>query len=834
MKQEIKNYLYKLKEIKDENEYSGRTSLENLLNNFTTEKQIKIIPEPSRDTYGKGSPDFKFEFQGTPIGYLETKKIGEDLVKILESEQIQKYRTLTDNLIVTDYLRWIWIYKDKIVKEVKLCEKTILEQKNISIHPKKCEKFIDLIKDFLSQQPQLITKTNELAKLLARPTRIIKEEIEKNTEDEITGLFEVFKKTISKKLTKSEFADAFAQTMTYSLFLTKLNLKDQNEKLQLNNIATYLPQSFSLMKDILKFINILEQYSNIKPYVERILHTINHIETQELLKNLRWTKNEIKDAYLYFYEDFLKEYDKNLRVESGVYYTPRPVVHSIIQNIDKILKKTFNLQEGLANKQVKLLDFATGTGTFLIEIYDFILSNLDPKSLKRKTIIQEHMLKNIYGFELLIPAYCISHLKCSQYLKEQENYILKEKERIPIYFTNTLEQKTIAEKHQEIIDLFKNLFPQIVGESKKAQEIKESQEILVITGNPPYNTNSKHSFPLIKSYIPKDKIKEKNSKILNDDYVKFIRFAEDKIVQSGQGIIGIITNNSFINGPIFRGMRKHLIENFEQIYIVDLHGNSRKNEKSPDGSVDENVFDIQQGVCISFFIKNQNLKEKGVYHLDLFGTREEKFEELKTIDIETTKFQKINPNKLFYLFIPQDETFRKEYEKGIGLRCIFNKKISGVKTHKDDKVIGFHNQDLERKIEKHFGDCDSEMIQNINYRPFDKRKIYYNKKIIERHRYNIIQHFINRENIGLVFVRSNQGTICYNNIFISNKIIDIGLSIGSAYIAPLYLYQDNLGNIEKIPNFQAKFLKLIQKKFQNPRPEEILAYIYGDFAQSKL
>ena len=837
----IKNYLQNIKKVKDQLEHSGRTYLENFLNNFCEAKKVKIIHEPKRDKEGRGSPDFQFLFNDTTIGFLENKKVGESLDHILKSKQIEKYKTLTDNLILTDYLRWIWIYKDKIIKDVRLCEITTLEQKNISIEETTSKKLIELIEDFLSQKPQTITKANDLAKILAKPTRTIKEEIERQINEdikesqnsELKGLFSVFQEKLIKNMTPDEFADAFAQTLTYSLFLTKLNLKKPNDKLDLNNISVHIPQSFALIKDILRFIQVLDKYPNLKPYIERILHIINHVNAFELLSDLKFTRDEEKDPYIYFYEDFLKAYNPKIRVDAGVYYTPEPVVRSIVINIHEILKNDFNLESGLANNCVKVLDFACGTATFLLQVYYQILAETLPNSLKRKNLIKNHILKNIFGFELLIPAYCISHLKLSQYLKENKNYYLEKDERIGVYLTNTLESR---EKFSQ--NTLFDLLPEIANEGKKAQAIKEDRDILVITGNPPYNYKSNNHFKyiqdLIKPYFPDDDIKERNPKGLQDDYVKFIRFAENKIATSGKGVVGIITNHSFIDNPTFRQMRKHLMDSFDKIYIIDLHGNAKKKEKCPDGSPDKNVFDIQQGVAISFFVKNPAIKDKGIYHLDIFGTRKTKFEQIAKINLQkNTRFTKLNPSQPFYLFIPQNEELRKEYEKGWSLRKVFSEMNVGIVTGKDTKVIDIDEKKLQKKIKENFDNFDNKFVQNISYRPFDNRKIYYDTKtkgVIGRARNDIMSHLLNHDNVGLVFTRQ-VATNFFNHCFISDKIMESCFISSTTKeintIAPLYKYQKALSQEEKTPNFDPDFLEVIEEKFGEVFPEEILGYIYA-------
>lgn len=865
---EINNYINEIRKsrVDLETEHSGRTFLENLLKDLSIDKNIQITHESKRDTQGRGAPDFRFlSKEDFVIGYLENKKIGENLDKILKSPQIQKYRDLSENLIITDYLRWIWFYEGSIEADIRLCEKESLNsQKEISISEEKCKELKKMIDCFLSFSLSSITRAKDLAHYLSKPTRYMRDELtyhlqrdiqNKEEYSELIYLLENFQKTIAYSITEEDFGDAFAQTFSYSLFLTKISLKDFSQRLTIENIETLTPASFSLLKKILSFLSDLENYPSVKPAVQILLNIINATDALKIQEDLKFSQTKEKDPYLYFYEDFLHSYDPQKKVEAGVYYTPSPIVECIIRNLQEILITKFNFKEGLAHPQTKILDFACGTGTFLFEIYKTIFSQESSQGALKTSVIKNHILKNVYGFELLIPAYCVAHLKLSQFLKEEANYTLCENERIPVYLTNTLELKT-----QDNVKGMLGLIPVLAKEGKMAQSVKEDNKILVITGNPPYKGESKNQFKyiddLIKPYFPnlnkttlervtgkkveearnflRDEIKEKNSKWLNDDYVKFIRFAENKIHKAGKGIIGIITNHGFLDNPTFRAMRWHLMNTFEQIYIVDLHGNAKKKEKSPDGSLDNNVFDIQQGVCISFFIKKQGLP-KGIFHKDLYGTRESKFNALQTLNILNSPFTKVDPIAPFYLFTPQNTQLWQEYIKGISLRDVFEEISVGIVTGKDEKVIAFTSTILESNVRINYTNFEKKYVKNINYRPFDTRKIYYNteeKTIIERPRKKIMQHFIEKENIGLIF-RRNIVRNSYDDVFISNKMSDLN-SFGShgSVIAPLYLYEvekkDQKSLIKnKSPNFKKSFFTFIKETFGNISPEEILAYIYG-------
>jgi len=850
-------YINKIAKVKDELEHSGRTFLQNLLTEFTSTHKINIIHESKRDKKGRGAPDFKFLFNDTEIGYLENKQIGINLDEVLESEQIRKYKTLTDNLILTDYLRWIWIYKDEIIKDIRLCEKSLLEQKTIKLNEQNCNDLKDLINDFLSQKPQEIVKARDLAEKLSKPTRTIKEEIndivtdsESNKNSRIVGTYNVFKTEISENITPEDFADAFAQTLTYSLFLTKITQTVQQD-LTLLNIANLTPKSFALIKDILSFIGEIENYPQLKPYIERIFFIINNTDAFEVVADLQKSKDEFEDAYIHFYENFLTAYDPEKRKELGVWYTPKPVVRSIINNIHEILKEDFNLTDGLADKSVKLLDFACGTGTFLFEVYDKILSEISKTSLKRAGLIKNHILKNIFGFELLIPAYCVSHLKLSQHLKNQ-GYNLEKNDRIRVYFTNTLENRH-PDRQQNLA--YENFFPSIAREGKEAQQIKDDKSILVITGNPPYNAKSKNVLEgeLLK-FHEGYKCDGERKHGLDDDYIKFIAFAHRKIKIAERGVFGLIVNNSFLSGLTHRKMRNELMQDFDKIYIINLHGGGEIN-----GIKDENVFAIKQNVCIAIFVKTTKESQKcDVYQTDLIGKRLEKFKALQELDrksfekLEIDQFNKAFKStnwgknrftdNLSFFYPMREAKAMLEYGKFIGLTDIFVERCSGVKTDRDPLVIDLKEIELAKKMKIAFSgnfdsqfknqynitnsssynfadklkqqDFDENAINKVLYRPFDQRYIYYKQGFTSRPAFETMQHILHDKNAGLVFMRGFTGTEFFNQILISSHLIDINFYGYQSYLAPLYFYRIKTDKTEeKQINFKAEFVQMIEKKF---------------------
>ena len=468
------------------------------------------------------------------------------------------------------------------------------------------------------------------------------------------------------------FCDSFAQTLTYALFLAKLN-DSQGEKITLYNAESFIPQSFPLIRAMSGFLRKLDTDKSIKWLVNEILAIINHINIESIIKELNKIADKDllgnyllsnylhKDPYLHFYETFLSQYDPKLRELRGVYYTPFAVVSFIINAIDSTLRNDFNQDKGLgsalSNDTITLLDFATGTGTFLLEAFRKALDSTPPNSLHYKP---KNLLSKFSGFEFLIAPYTIAHLKISQSFKEEFNAPLQDNEKLNILLTNTIYTKSAKDEQNQKSNLF-GMY-ELAQEFLQSQKLKNEQ-ILIITGNPPYSGASANkgifedevkiayglepslshlnsqAQRIIKTYLanPDDKSaqkdfknlfesrrlqNEKNPKWLLDDYVKFIRFAESKIESQDSGIIAIISNHGFIDNPTFRGMRYHLLNTFDKIYILDLHGNVKKKEKALDGSKDDNVFDIQQGVCISVFVKTGAKSKESVITPSLRGKAE--------------------------------------------------------------------------------------------------------------------------------------------------------------------------------------------------------------------
>ncbi|WHN13230.1 type ISP restriction/modification enzyme [Campylobacter jejuni] len=899
----LKAYLENIKDIStNDKEHTHRTALQNLLqaikDNQDKQNKISIKQEPNNDKEGRGAPDFLITKDFLTLGYIENKRVNANLDNIIKSDQILKYTKLSPNIILTDYLRFILLsLNDKneiiICKEVKICSLDEIKSviKNQSLLETKTKELNELFAIFFSKIPNPINSALDFANHLSLRTRILKDELLLSSKNEtLLSLFNTFKETLYKELSYEEFCDSFAQTLTYSLFLAKLN-NDTAKEIDLNNAKKFIPKSFPLIRSVSGFLDdSFENLENIKWLLEEIINIINHIDITSIIKELNKTGEKDlfnrsilsthKDPYLHFYETFLASYDPKLREVRGVYYTPAPVVNFIINAIDEILKQDFNHKKGLSealNKDITLLDFATGTGTFLLEAFRKALEPINKNSVNYNP---KALIDKFCGFEFLIAPYTIAHLKISQSFKEEFNSLLNDDESLKIALTNTLYFKSISKEQNDQNTLFTLI--DLTKEFKKAQKIKEEQ-ILIITGNPPYsgassnkglyedeikisyglepskaNLNdeqkkwissylkekSKQNTSTFKAIYKKHKLEnEKNPKWLLDDYVKFIRFAQSKIDSQENGIFAFISNNSFLDNPTFRGMRYSLMQSFDKIYILNLHGDTRKKEKAPDGSKDDNVFDIMQGVSINIFIKqNSKAKNTKIYYHDLYGKRKDKYEFLYENDLNSIKWTLVKNNEPFYLFLPQNNDLLEEYNKGISVKDIFMLLSVGIVSAKDSILISTNTEKLKQQIHDYYNEFDKKNIKEIAYRPFDTQKIYYDIKKVERPRIETMEHFLENENIGLI---CDRGTKLNNidNIFISSKIIDLHLVGSGSYIYPLYLYPTTRSKkflkkenpnfneenfTSKIENFKESFRTFIDELYKEKfSPQNILGYIYA-------
>ncbi|WP_390544914.1 N-6 DNA methylase, partial [Helicobacter pylori] len=789
----LKEYLESIKDLTTEkNELTHRLFLHNLLEGLKDHfnKEFKIEHEPKRE---RGSqPDFRISLQGLSIGYIENKSVGTNLREQLEKPQILKYLELNPNLMLTDYLNFMWVGKDEnnapfIKKTISVASLDELS-KPLKPNPQTERDLIELFKSFFNYEAAPIANAKDFATHLSPRTRCLKDALIQNQEKvQVSSIFKNFKEYLYEELSFEDFSDALAQTLTYSLFLAKLN--HPFEKIDLNNVRSFIPKNFSVIREMADFLKKLDEIQEIQWLLNEILSLINHVDMGSILKDL----NDDKDPYLHFYETFLSAYDPKLRESKGVYYTPDSVVEFIINTLDSLLKTRFKdaplgLKSALDNENIKLLDFATGTGTFLLEAFRKALETRKTSDggTSTKEDKYQNLLKQFYGFEYLIAPYAIAHLNLSQAFKEEFKKPLKENDALKIILTNTLIQpsETIA---------YRGLQPIFETELKSAQEIKKDEKILIITGNPPYSgassneglfewevkatygiepkfqtieieknvkltdkiqtllknlqkqkeSGGKNALKELKNLHSKYKLqKEKNPKWLLDDYVKFMRFAQNKIESLGHGLFGFISNNAFLDNPTFRGLRRSLLECYDELYILNLHGNARKKEKTPQGAKDENVFDIMQGVSINLFVKNPQVVRQKIHYCDVYGERAEKYAFLAQHDLNSIEWLELTPREPFYLLLPLETSLLDEYEQGFSVQEMFQISSVGIVTGKDRIFIANNTESLKKQVLKYCNEFNEQYIKDIHYRPFDIRKVYYDTKKLERARENTFKHML--------------------------------------------------------------------------------------------
>ena len=879
---ELHDYVKNIKtKIEQSTEYTLRTDLENLLNAQKPRTSIKIIQENKKtESQTFGRPDFKITDEDLELGWIETKPYHDDLSVYIDTPQLKRYLNVIPNLLFTNYREFILFREGEPLLQSVLIEK----EKNKKLKKSNVENTKQIISEFFDAKIKPIEKTEKLSVLLAKHARYLHNELDElwNShhktpfKEKLKGLYDLFLTTLIEDLKPSDFIDSYAQTVTYGLLLSALSA---NEKIDKTNFIDYIPKSLSIFEEIFGLLRLSNIPSGISWIIDKLFVILNHTDYSEIQKELSFAyqKDRVEDPYIYFYENFLKAYNPEKRVEKGVYYTPASVVHFIVKSIQQSLIEDFK-KSGLDDDDISLLDFATGTGTFLLESYKTALENVDKG--QKNQFIRNNLLTNFFGFEYLIAPYIVAHLKLITYLTE-EGFKFEEEDRVKVYLTDTLDD-TYYQRN--------SLFPDISDEGEEATKIKLEKKIWVVLGNPPYSNYSKNKKPFIQTLIKDYKKELDETKInLDDDYIKFLRFAQAKIEGAkysyeknnntinakiegpGQGIIGVITNNSYLNGVTHRTMRRSLLNTFDKIYIINLHGNSNI------GEPDKNVFDVKIGVSIALFIKMPRpIKNKGVYYYSTLNhnlsKRSEKDDFLYANDLQNIKWTKLKPEAPYYWFVDKNLTHQKDYNKGWALNKIFKVYSSGIQTGKDALVIDFNKKVLESRIydvlqeqneykirdKYHLKDTSgwklnrfkkshfsNKKITLVSYRPFDYRYIYYDNFSMKRDRKSTLQHFLRgnerKENMGLVFPRFIKGQKS-NYGFVSDKIIDIALGgrfTGSeTYIAPLYIYNTN-GNYdqngngflfkdkEKKDNFTKEFrLFLKTRNLQNYTPEQILGYIY--------
>ncbi len=801
-------------------EYGYRTDFEILLNkvfdNVKVKKFNKRIDHDAKAIDGN-KPDFVLFNGEIPILYIEAKDIGVSLDKIENSDQMRRYYGYA-NLVLTDYIEFRF-YRNGIRYQdpIKIAEND-KKHRTISAISSNFEHVAQTLIEFIESYKEPIKSGAHLSKIMAGKAQRIRDNVKEYLKEgtEIAKVYEMLKKLLVSDLSIDSFADMYAQTLVYGLFAARYN-DESPESFTRQEARDLIPQSNPLLRHFFDHIVGPDFDKRLEYIVNELCEVFSHADVKYLLEEY-FEKKEGKDPIIHFYEDFLQEYDPELRKRMGAYYTPLPVVNFIVNSVDTILKKDFNLPNGLADTSksadgkhiVQVLDPATGTGTFISAVINLIYKKILDSGQKGRwpSYVHHDLLPRIHAFELMMAPYTIAHLKLSIAFKKTG--FIHFNKRLGIYLTNALEEGIKQE------DLFSFGFASsITEESKEAEKIKKDTPIMVVLGNPPYSVSSSNKGEWITNLIKiyKQNLDEKNIQPLSDDYIKFIRFAESYVEKNGSGVVAMITNNSFIDGIIHRQMRKHLLETFDDIYVLDLHGNSKKKEVSPDGSKDENVFNIMQGVSINIFVrKNKEKKVLGkLHHMDLYGSREKKFEYLNK---KKTDWKILDCEVPYYFFAPKNFSSINKYNNYFKIIDLFPLHNMGLATGKDEKYIGFLPKDLDLSMR--------EKLKKIHYRPFDDRYVYYDTNTIQRARLKLMRNYILGNNLGINIVK--QSKLNGVEVLASRYLVNRDLITNHTYSCPLYLYFDD-GT--KTPNLNPEIVSKIEEIVGKTTPEDIFDYIYA-------
>jgi len=812
----------------DATEATHRSALEAMLRNWP---RAVATNEPRKTECG--APDLKVSAGSLTVGYVETKDVGENLTKAERTDQLKRYLEALPNFVLTDYIEFRW-YTDGQLRETARLG-MVGTDGTVKTTKSSLEQVQSLLDKFMEHTIPSAGTAKELAVRMAHLARMIRDVTAKTFAQEeetgtLHGQYQAFKEVLLPELTPDDFADMFAQTVAYGLFAARESAKP-GEEFTRQNAAYMLPKTNPFLRKLFGHIAGPELDDRIAWIVDDLAQVLDTADMANILEDFcRRTREE--DPVVHFYETFLREYNPKERKLRGVYYTPEPVVSYIVQSVDYLLRTKFDKPLGLADPNVLILDPACGTGTFLFYVVKLIHQRMVEQGQQGgwNDYVEKHLLPRLFGFELLVAPYTIAHLKMEVVLRDT-GYHFKSDQRLEIYLTNSLEEAVKKVQRLPFAGF-------ITEEANAAADIKREKPIMVVLGNPPYSGHSANKGPwidgLLKGTLPDgtkvpsyyqvdgQPLGEKNPKWLQDDYVKFIRFGQWRIEQTGYGILAYISNHGYLDNPTFRGMRQKLMEAFTEISVVDLHGSSKKRETAPDGSKDENVFDIQQGVAIGIFVKEEGAAGAKLRHADLWGLRDrDKYPILSETDVSSTEWAELAPTSPSYLFVPVNTRLRTEYERAAKVTDLFPIYGVGMTTARDHVVINHEEErllerakvfrdstesntelcrlleipqkkgwDISKARQKLRGETNlRQHVKRVLYRPFDGRLMFYHDSLVWRTARQVMSHMLAGSNLGLITARSNKSPSA-DHFFCSTSITEAkcGESTTQSYLFPLYLY----------------------------------------------
>lgn len=862
----------------DATEHTHRPALKALLEAFGA--KIQATNEPKK--IAGNAPDYVVRRNAAILGHVEAKDIGTDLAKALETPQLVRYREALPNLVLTDYLEFVWLRQGQEEIRVRLGQ---VSGNRITAAANADAEWAKLTQAFFNEVAPTLSSPKQLAQILAAQTRLLRElileVISAGTDKELIQQREAFSKMLVPNLSEEDFADMFAQTVAYGLFTARVFDKTLQD-FSLHEAEKLIPKATPFLRRFFHYVASPDLTEGVQWMVEQIVAILSHCDLSKILYR-QSRRLGFEDPVFHFYETFLSEYDATLREARGVYYTPAPVVNFIVRGVDELLRTRFHRSEGLSDSATLILDPAAGTATFLRKVIEVIYRQQCDAGLQGAwaAYVRERLLPRIFGFELMMAPYTVAHLKLALELDEY-GFQFGDKERLHVYLTNTLER---------IKNVTSVMFAQwLADESAGAEDVKNNKPVQVVLGNPPYSGHSANKGKWITQLIQDYKkgcpelLKPGQAKWLSDDYVKFIRFAQWRIVQTGHGIVAFIANHAWLDNPTFRGMRRALLRDFDEIYVLDLHGSSKKKERTPanfsDRGDDKNVFDIQQGVAIMFLVRlPEHVDGNGcvVRHAELWGTRANKYAWLDDKKVGDVKWQSLELVEPQIPFKPVETAALAKYRDGWPIPDIFalnGDPAPGMVTTQDDFAISWSADEAIQKVDQLlatstevearalFKLCKQEQWQYdrakkelkngewkkevtaVLYRPFDTRYTVYNRNVTVHRRERASRHMLQKTNIGLCTTRTVE-TGQFSHALVADKPITLhAVSMKEInYICPLYLEPDAESGLDtntaiRRPNLSPKYLQALADRLQvgvdgpfglpeGVTPEAVFHYIYA-------
>lgn len=886
-------------------EHSYRAVLQKLFESAADD--LTALNEPKRVQCG--APDFIVSRGDITVGHCEAKDVGIDInpraLKGTNKKQFERYAKALPNLIYTNCLDFRFYRNGEFLTDVSIGDPLM----GIQPKPENFSTLENLLKDFAAEQLQTITSAQKLAEMMAGKAVLIKDVManalreDKNKTSNLMEQYQAFEQQLIKDLSLDEFADIYAETIAYGMFAARLH-DTTLEDFSRTEAMDLLPKSNPFLRHLFSYIAGADLDERIRWIIDELADIFQATNLQKLFEDFgHFTQRN--DPFIHFYETFLAEYNPAKRKARGVWYTPEPVVNFIVRAVDDVLKTEFDLPLGLADTskvtvdwdtgqraqtkkgtlkksgenviekkevhRVQILDPAAGTGTFLAEVIKQIAPKVkDQAEGMWSTYVEQDLTPRLHGFELLMASYAMCHMKIDMMLTEMGYKPSGTPPRLSVYLTNSLEEGEAANQTLPFAQWLSK-------ESKAANEIKRDVPVMVILGNPPYSGESQNKgdwiMNLMEAYKKEpgglERLNERNPKWINDDYVKFIRLSEHMIEKNGEGVLAFITNHGYLDNPTFRGMRWHLLNTFDKIWVLDLHGNAKKKERTPEGKPDKNVFDIQQGVAIIVAVKKRSVARKDkplatVWHGDLWGERNDKYEALWTKLPPQVSNSELPNREPQYSFVDRDFDLHDHYAEGFAVNELMPVNNVGIVTARDALTIDIDREALWRRVED-FTKLDAEILRQkynlgkdaqdwrvqwakedvvanfgeehlsrISYRPFDKRWTYFtgtSRGFHCRPRQDVMQHML-QENIAFVMpgqTKDGLGGIVVNSIAGHKSFSGFDIST----LLPLYLYPSD-GDLDQTRrvNMEPSVRKAIQDAAENKkqgRPDEvaIFDYIYG-------